>query len=105
MWSPDSRFVALTYQTKWDTDAAVIYHLSAAGAAGTPLDLLPICRQAGRSREAKLRGKSGQNYEHVVDVRSVGNDGIVSAKCVMQVIKQDDYFAFAIRLKLDARGN
>jgi len=105
VWSPDSRFVALLYQTKWNTDVAAIYRLSAEGSAGRPLDLLPICRKVGAGREAKLRGKSGRRYEQVVDVHSVANDGTVSAKCVMQIIKEDDDLGFAVRLRLDARGD
>jgi hypothetical protein len=105
VWSPDSRFVAAVYQSKWMTDAAVIFRLSAEGTAGKPLDLLPICREVNGSREARLRGKSGENYEHTVDVHAVGKDATISAKCGMQVIKQDNYFAFAIRLKLDPRND
>jgi hypothetical protein len=103
VWSPDSRFVAVVYQSKWMTDVAAVYRLSAEGTAGKPLDLLPICRDVGRGREGRLRGKAGENYAHTVDVHAVGKDAIVSAKCGMQVIKQDDNFSFAIRLKLDPR--
>ena len=105
VWSPDSRFLALLYQSKWSTDVAAVYRLPAEGAPGKPLDLLPICRRVGASREAKLHGKSGGRYEQLVDVHSVANDGTVSAKCVMQVIKEDDDFGFAVRLKLEARGD
>ena len=103
VWSPDSRLVAILNQSRWETDVAQIYRLSDAGAVSKPLDLLPICRNVGRKREPKLRRRSGEDYAHSVEVHSVRNDGTVSAKCSMQVVKQDDYFAFAIRLKVDAR--
>jgi len=61
VWSPDSHLVAILYQYKWGTDSARIYRLSANGVSGQPLDLLPICRDVGRRKEAKLRGKSGED--------------------------------------------
>jgi len=101
VWSPDSHLVAVLYQWKWGTDSARIYRLSANGVSGQPLDLLPICRDVGRRKEAKLRGKSGEDYAHSAYVRSIGNDGTVVASCFMQIIKKDDYFNFAVRLRLD----
>ena len=101
VWSPDSHLVAILYQYKWGTDSARIYRLSANGVSGQPLDLLPICRDVGRRKEAKLREKSGEDYAHSAYVRSIGNDGTVVASCFMQIIKKDDYFNFAVRLRLD----
>jgi hypothetical protein len=101
IWSPDSHLVGVLYQQKWSTDSARIYRLSANGVSGQALDLLPICRDVGRSNEAKLRGKSGEHYGHGAYVRAIGHDRTVAASCSMQIIKEDEYFHFAVRLRLD----
>jgi len=105
VWSPDSRFVAVLHQTKWSTDVADVYFMPPQGAAPKPVDLMPVCRTLGRDQEATLRRKTGNGYEHTADVKAIANDGVLSLKCAMQVRKEDDYFGFAIRIKLNVRKN
>jgi hypothetical protein len=102
VWSPDSRYVAVVYYSKWTTDVADVYRLAANGSASKPAALMPICRAVGKQAEAKLRDEQGPNYEHTLDVKSVGNDGVMSVKCSMQVMKGDDGFDFTIHVQLDA---
>jgi hypothetical protein len=103
-WSPHSRFVAILNQSKWTTDAAEMYRMSEAGVPSKPLRLMSVCASATRNEVAKRRHK-GSGYTPSMDVASIGNDGTVTARCAMQVVKDGDYFAMGIRAKVIAAGN
>jgi hypothetical protein len=102
-WSSDSRFVAILNQSKWTTDAADMYRMSEAGGPSKPLRLMPVCASATRSTAARRPHKGG--YTPSMDVAAVGNDGTITARCSMQVVKDGDYFAMGIRAKVIAAPN
>jgi hypothetical protein len=105
VWSADERWVAALYDGKWETDAAQIFRLGAGGAS-QPLDLMKLCADAERDyfKRAPIRSKF-ESYSLSADVKSIGDDAIVHAQCAMQVIKEDDTYSFALRLKLGATAN
>jgi hypothetical protein len=103
MWSPDSRYAAILNQSKWTTDAAEMYRMSEEGAPSKPLRLMPVCASATRNDAARRRHKG--SYTPSMDVAAVANDGTITARCSMQVVKDGDYFAMGIRAKVIAAPN
>ncbi len=66
---------------------------------------MKLCADARRDyfKRAPIRSKF-DSYSPSADVKSIGDDGIVDAQCSMQVIKEDDTYSFALRLKLETAG-
>ena len=104
-WSPDGRYVAILNQSKWTTDAAEMYRVSETGVPSKPLRLMPVCAGAPRHEVARRRHKGDGGYTPSMDVAAVRNDGTITARCAMQVVKDGDYFAMGIRAKVVADRN
>jgi hypothetical protein len=102
-WSPDSRYVAILNQSKWTTDVSDVYLVSDKSLP-KPASLMPACESAAGREAARRSGKGGDRYTYSLDVRSVGNDGSLVMRCALQVMKEDDYFAMVIRVKVVADG-
>jgi hypothetical protein len=102
-WSPDSRYVAILNQSKWMTDVSEVYLVSDKGAP-KPASLMPACKSAAKNEAARRSGKGGDHYTYSLNVRSVGNDGTIVMRCALQVIKEGDYFAMVVRVKVVADG-
>jgi hypothetical protein len=100
VWSPDERWVAAIYDAKWETDGAQLFHIGAGGIS-QPLDLLKLCARAEQDyfKRAPIRS-AFDRYSATVDVKSIGNDGGLQALCGLQVVKQDDSYSFALRIRL-----
>ena len=103
-WSPDSRYVAILNQSKWTTDVSDVYLVSDKGLP-KPTSLMPTCKSAATREVARRSGKGGDHYTYSLDVLSVGNDGSLVTRCALQVIKEGDYFAMMVRVKVVADGN
>jgi hypothetical protein len=101
-WSPNERFVAILNQSKWTTDVSDVY-VVANGTATKAASLVAICMNATKAEVAKRRRKGGEGYVALVAVSSVGNDGILTAKCLMNQIKKDN-FDMGIQVKLAPNG-
>lgn len=102
VWSRNERWVVVVNDGKWITDVADAYDLGASGAS-VPLNLLKVCLDAEHHYfKSKSPKSSFDSYAQSMDVKSVDNAGTVSAICTMQAVKQDDYYSFAIRVKLAA---
>jgi len=71
------------------------------GGASEPIDLLKLCASAEQDyfKHAPI-GSRFDSYSQSVDVKSIGNDGRLQALCSMQVVKQDDSYSFALRIRL-----
>jgi hypothetical protein len=102
-WSPDERFVAILNQSKWTTDVSEVYVVSG-GVATKTASLVPICMSATKAEVAKRRRKGEEGYVALVAVSSIGNDGPLLAKCLMNQIKKDD-FDMGIQVKIAPTGN
>jgi hypothetical protein len=102
-WSPNERFVAILNQSKWTTDVSEVYVVSG-GVATRAASLVPICMSATKAEVAKRRRKGEAGYVALVDVSSIGNDGRLLAKCLMNQIKKDD-FDMCIQVKIAPTGN
>jgi hypothetical protein len=100
-WSPDSRYVAILNQSKWTTDVSDVYLVSDKGLP-KPASLMPACKSAATSEVARRSRKGGDGYTYSLDVHSVDNDGTIVMRCALQVIKEGDYFAMVVRLKVVA---
>jgi hypothetical protein len=100
-WSPDSRYVAILNQSKWTTDVSDVYVVSDKGMP-KPASLMPACKSAATKEMARRSGKGGDHYTYSLDVLSVGNDGTIVTRCALQVMKEDDYFAMVVRVKVVA---
>jgi len=101
-WSPNERFVAILNQSKWTTDVSDVY-VVANGTATKAASLVPICMNATKAEVAKRRRKDEEGYVALVAVSSVRNDGMVTAKCLMNQVKRDN-FDMGIRVKLSPNG-
>jgi len=66
---------------------------------------LLLCADAERSyfKQAPIRNKF-ENYSPSADVKSMGKDGALHGRCSIQVVKQDDYYAFALFARLHVSG-
>ena len=102
-WSPDERFVAILNQSKWTTDVSEVYVVSGA-IATKAASLVPICISATKTEVAKRRRKGEDRYVALVAVSSIGNDGTLLAKCLMNQIKKDS-FDMGIQVKIAPTGN
>jgi hypothetical protein len=102
-WSPDERFVAILNQSKWTTDVSEVYAVSG-DVATKAASLVPICMSATKAEVARRRRKGGEAYVALVAVLSIGNDGTLLAKCLMNQIKKDD-FEMGVRVKIAPTGN
>jgi hypothetical protein len=102
-WSPDSRYVAILNQSKWTTDVSDVYLVSDKGVP-KPASLMPACKSAATREVARRSGKGGDHYTYSLDVHSVGNDGTIVTRCALQVMKEGDYFAMVVRVKVVADG-
>jgi hypothetical protein len=60
---------------------------------------MSVCEGATRNEVARRRHRSG-GYTPSMDVASVRDDGTISARCQMQVVKDGDYFAMGIRARV-----
>jgi hypothetical protein len=58
---------------------------------------------ATKAEVAKRRRKGGEGYVALVAVSSVGNDGMLTAKCLMNQVKKDN-FDMGIQVKLAPNG-
>ena len=102
-WSPDERFVAILNQSKWTTDVSEVYVVSG-DVATKAASLVPICMSASKAEVAKRRRKGEEGYVALVAVSSIGNDGTLLAKCLMNQIKKDN-FDMGIQVKIAPTGN
>jgi hypothetical protein len=102
-WSPDSRYVAILNQSKWTTDVSDVYLVSDRGLP-KPASLMPACKGAATREVARRSRRGGDRYSYSLDVHSVGDDGTIVMRCALQVMKEDDYFAMVVRLKVVADG-
>jgi len=102
-WSPDERFVAILNQSKWTTDVSDVYVVSGA-IATKAASLVPICISATKAEVAKRRRRGEDGYVALVAVSSIGNDGTLLAKCLMNQIKKDN-FDMGIQVKIAPTGN
>jgi len=102
-WSPDSRYVAILNQSKWTTDVSDVYLVSDKGLLKSA-SLMPACKGASTKEVARRSGKGRDHYTYSLDVLSVGNDGSLVTRCALQVMKEDDYFAMVVRLKVADGG-
>jgi hypothetical protein len=102
-WSPDERFVAILNQSKWTTDVSEVYVVSGV-VATKAASLVPICMSATKAEVAKRRRKGEAGYVALVAVSSIGNDGTLLAKCLMNQIKKDK-FDMGIQVRIAPTGN
>jgi hypothetical protein len=102
-WSPDERYVAILNQSKWTTDVSEVYAVSGS-LATKAASLVAICMSATKAEVAKRRRKGGAGYVALVAVSSIGNDGTLLAKCLMNQIKNDN-FDMGIQVKIAPTGN
>jgi hypothetical protein len=106
IWSRSEAWMIAVNDGKWSTDEADAYRVTA-GSTSAPLNLLKVCLNAEHRYFKHKTIKGGfDDYAQSMDVKSVDNEGMVAAICTMQVVKQDDAYSFAIRVKLaaDAKG-
>ena len=104
VWSPDNRHVAILNQSKWETEVSDVYRVSGNGVSN-PLNLLEACKRATKAEVVKRHPKGRDPYSLSMQVSSVHNDGTITAKCSMNVVKGDDYFETGMRVKIVADGN
>jgi hypothetical protein len=102
-WSPDTRYVAILNQSKWSTDVSDVYLVFDKGLPKRA-GLMPACHSAATREVARRSGKGGDHYTYSLDVHSVGNDASIVMRCALQVIKDGDYFAMVVRVKVVADG-
>lgn len=102
VWSPDENWFVAINESKWSTDVADAYRIGPNGVS-EPLDLRPRCEAAER-QAFKAMGRRVQldRFQQWVDVKSIRNDGTMTALCYMQIMKQDEGYQFLVRMKLQA---
>jgi len=101
-WSADDRYVAVLNQGKWTTEVSEVYAVG--DAASKPVSLVSVCKSATRAEVARRRRKAGDEYLARVSVSSIGNDGTITAKCSMEMIKKDN-FGVGVRVNVAPERN
>lgn len=101
-WSADSALVGILNHDKWETLSGKVFRLGKDGLATAPFDLLAFAREVGQRRLAGLRAPVDPvDYATRVILRSVGNDGIIRARIVMeQPGGGGTAYAFSMNLRL-----
>ena len=103
-WSPDESWLIASSELKWHTDSASVLHIGQDSVSAL-FNPLPVCLDAER-RGLKAAGKRVDfgKFEHSMYFKSVGNDGAVTAVCLMQIPKQDKDYTFLAQIKLSVSG-
>jgi hypothetical protein len=102
-WSPDSRLMVETYETRFSTDGLTAYALGADDKAST-LDLIKIMEPAVRAQHRR-RVKDADGYEFYVQRIAVDNRGHVRALVQMWVPKDGPFAAFAVTAAVTRKGD
>jgi hypothetical protein len=108
-WSPDSRLMVESFDSRFSTDLVELHAIGADDTASSRLDLLKIM-QAAVERQLKRTVKNASAYEFFLEKVAVDNRGGVRAAVQMWVPKDGPSASFAVTLavtrkadKLDAR--
>ena len=106
-WSPNSRLLIRSFDSRFSTDNIDLYSFGANDEATGPVDLLKLIEPAVRAH-LKRRVKDEQRYVLSIasdPAMSVGNGGLVRARVTMSVPKEDperDYNV-TVRVMLGAK--
>src|SRR5262245_10403124 len=87
---PDAPPGPRQYRLDWTTDVSDVYVVSG-DVATKAASLVPICINATKAEVAKRRRRGGEGYVALVAVSSIGNDGTLMAKCLMNQIKKGQF--------------
>jgi hypothetical protein len=106
-WSPNSRLLVRTFDSRFSTDNIDLYSFGANDEATGPVDLLKLIEPAIRAH-LKRRVKNEQKYVLSIandPAMSVGNGGLVRARVTMSVPKEEPErnYNVTVRVMLGAK--
>jgi hypothetical protein len=97
-WSPNSRFVVETTDSKWNTEHLRLYAIGAEDKV-LALDLKTIIEPAVRKRLREL-GRNEPAFTFSSQRLTIDNRGLVKALVLMQIPKKDRDLTFEVRLQV-----
>jgi hypothetical protein len=103
-WSPDSRLMVETYDTRFSTDGLTVTAIGPDDKASAPLDLLRVMEPAVR---AQLRRAVKDEASYVLSLHRVVIDdrGMVHALVQMWVPKEGPFAAFDVTAAITRKGD
>jgi hypothetical protein len=102
-WSPDSRLIVKTYETRFSTDGMTVYAIGPDDKASAPLDLLKILEPAVRA-QLRRTVKSEEPYVFSIRRLTVDNRGLIRTTVMMWVPKEGPSAAFDVAAMIAPKG-
>jgi hypothetical protein len=103
-WSPDSRLMVETYDTRFSTDGLAVYAIGPDDKAGAPFDLLSVMEPAVRA-QLKRTVKDDAAYVFSISRMTVDNRGAIRALAQMWVPKDGPLSAFDVTATIVRKGD
>ena len=101
-WSPNSRLLIRSFNSRFSTDNVDLYAFGANDEASGPVDLLKLIDPAVRTH-MRRRVKDEQKYVFSISndpAMSVGNGGLVRARVTMSVPKQEPERSYNVTVRV-----
>lgn len=102
-WSPDSRLMVETYETRFSTDGMTVYAIGPDDKASAPLDLLKIFEPTVRAR-LRRAVKNEKSYVFSIRRLTVDNRGLIRATVMTWVPKEGPSAAFDVTAMVARKG-
>jgi hypothetical protein len=103
-WSPDSRLMVESFDSRFSTDLVELHAISADDTASQRLDLLKIIQPA-TERQLKRTVKDASAYAFFLEKVTVDNRGVVRAAVQMWVPKDGPSASFAVTLAVTRKAD